>query len=352
MVDPIIPARAALGKPVRAAKVTTRAPIVYDPYLAGRAVDRVVGVAELADGRPAEWRAIVKRTGGPGLRPARRELAAYRVGLADRNPVHGLRAPSLLAWNEGPEQVEMWLEELRDELSGLWPVQRFGVAARHIAAFDAWAAERPVPADFDSEDAWAERHGQPERVPEKLRELDALRRDSGAKGVMETLDDDGFRRTEALIASTEERIERLATFPQTMLHHDLVRSNVFALADGSTAAVDWENVGRGPLGIDLAPLVVGSVRRGEASSDDLEALERTVLEGYIAGLHDVGIQRDADVHAAYRLSLGLRWHVVIGAIGTALDPTISRIRGSLPDEPREDGLRHLLAVAHHLLNAG
>lgn len=352
MVDPIIPARGALGSAVRVATITSHRPVTYDPYLAGREVDRVTGVAELAGGGRAPWRAIVKRTAGPGLRAARRELAAYRSGLADPNPVHGLRAPKLLAWKEGPESVEIWLAELRDELGGDWPVERFGVAARHVAVFDAWVAERPLPEDFDSEDAWAERHGQPERVAETLRELDALRRASGATGVTKSLGDDGFRRTEALIASTQDRIDQLASFPQMPVHHDLVRSNLFALDDRSTAAIDWENVGQGPLGVDLAPLVVGSVRRGEASSDDLETLEQLVVAGYVAGLHDARIARDEEVRAAYRLALGLRWHVVIGAIRTALDPTITRIRGSRPNEPREDGLRHLLAVARYLLDAG
>ena len=351
-MDAIVVARAALGQPLRNATVMARESIAYDPYLARRDVDRVIGVADLTDGSPAEWRAIVKRTGGPGLRAARLELAAYRAGLADRNTVHALRAPNLFAWVDSDDRIEIWLEEVDDAFGGEWPLERFGLAARHIAAFDAWAAERPLAVEFDSEDAWAERHGQPERVAEKLNELDALRCVPGATQVMGAMDDAGFGRTEALIASTQQRIEHLATFPQTPLHHDLVRSNLFALDDGSTVAIDWENVGRGPLGVDLAPLVVGSVRRGEASSDDLEGLEQLVLAGYLAGLHDAGIQRDDEVRAAYRLALGLRWHVVIGAIGTALDPAITRIRGSRPDKPRAEGLRHLLAVARHILKAG
>jgi hypothetical protein len=45
-----------------------------------------------------------------------------------------------------------------------------------------------------------------------------------------------------------------------------VRSNLFALSDTSTVGINWENVGRGPLGVDLVPLVLGSVRRGEAAA--------------------------------------------------------------------------------------
>jgi hypothetical protein len=350
--QPLSVARALLGAKARAAAIQSHDVVSYDPYLAGREVERVGGVAETDDGERIDWSAIIKRTRGPGLRAARRELDAYRIGIADPNPVHGLRAPMLLAADEGRDHVEIWLEELRDEHDGKWPVERFGVAAGHIAAFDAWAIARPLPDDFDSEDAWAERHGQPERVEEALAELDRLRNAAGAASVMEVVEDDGFERTKSLITSTDERITRLATYCQTPLHHDLVRSNLFALSDGSTTAIDWENVGRGPLGVDLAPLVVGSVRRGEASADDLLQLEQLAIDRYVEGLRDAGIEREADVRAAYRLALGLRWHVVMGAIGTALDPDVSRIRGSRPSESREEGLRHLLALARHLLAAG
>jgi hypothetical protein len=350
--QPLSVARALLGAKARAAAIQSPDVVSYDPYLAGREVERVGGVAETDDGERIDWSAIIKRTRGPGLRAARRELDAYRIGIADPNPVHGLRAPMLLAADEGRDHVEIWLEELRDEHDGKWPVERFGVAAGHIAAFDAWAAARPLPDDFDSEDAWAQRHGQPERVEEALAELDRLRNAAGAASVMEVVEDDGFERTKSLITSTDERITRLATYYQTPLHHDLVRSNLFALSDGSTTAIDWENVGRGPLGVDLAPLVVGSVRRGEASADDLLQLEQLAIDRYVEGLRDAGIEREADVRAAYRLALGLRWHVVIGAIGTALDPDVSRIRGSRPSESRGEGLRHLLALVRHLLAAG
>ncbi len=345
-------AERALGRPVAAASVTGRAAVAYDPFLAGRVVERVQGTAELRDGRRVPWSAIIKRTEGPGLRAARRELAAYRDGVATPGPSTGLRAPALLAWDERPDQVELWLEEVTDEHDGRWPVARFGIAARHIGAWDADAGRIPLPPGFDAEDAWAERHGQPERLPEALARLDGLRRQPGARDVMERLHDPGFRRIEALIRSTPARISRLATFEQTPLHHDLVRSNLFALGEASTAAIDWENVGRGPLGVDLAPLVIGSVRRGEASIDDLPAIERAVLEGYVGALAAAGIARAAEVRSAYRLALGLRWHVVLGAIGSCLDPCSWGMRGSRRDEPRDEALRHLIGVARHILDAG
>ena len=351
-VDLVAAAARALGRTVRDAVLTERREIAYDPYLAGRVVERARGTAILADGADARWSAVVKRTRGAGLRAARRELAVYRSGLASAGPVGALRGPSLLAFDEGPEHVEVWLEDLTDEHGGTWPVERFGRAAAHIAAWDVGAAGTALPDGFDSEDAWAERHGQPERVDEVIAELETFRRAPGADEAMAQLDDPGFRRLERLIATTPARIARLAAVEVSPLHHDLVRSNLFALADGSTAAIDWENVGRGPLGVDLAPLVIGSVRRGEASVDDLPAIESVVLDAYVAELRRAGVDRERDVRAAYRLALGLRWHVVRGTVETWLDPTAWGMRGSRRGEPRTEALRHLVGVSRHILDAG
>jgi hypothetical protein len=349
--DPCAVAQAVHSRAIVSARITARTPIVYDPYLAGRLVERVTGIAETVDGDTVPWGAIVKRTTGVGLRAARRELAAYREGIAGPASANGLRAPSLLGCNASKEHVELWLEVLADEYGGRWPTARFGLAARHIAAWDAATSKAPPIPGFDSEDAWAERHGQPHRLSQAVGELHDYRTGAAAE-LMRLLDDPGFRRAQALITSTPTRIDRLAAFPQTFLHHDLVRSNLFALTASTTAAIDWENVGRGPLGVNLAPLVVGSVRRGEASADDLLALEHVVLSGYEDGLRHAGIDDVDSVRTAYRLALGLRWHTVLGTISAWLDPTTIRIRGSLPGEPRAESLRHLVVLSRHLLAAG
>ncbi len=351
MIDPAAAAARALGRPVRSASVDERSPIVYDPYLAGRAVDRIRGFAEPSDGSRRPWSAVAKRTEGPGLRAARREMAAYRLGLTHPDDDVPFRGPTLLAWHEDADHVEIWLEDLRDEHGGAWSVERFGVAARHIATWVARVRELSMPDDFDSEDAWAERHGQPTRLDEATAQLDAVRGAPNAGELADLLGDVGFRRTQAVIESTPQRIEELAAFPRTLLHHDLVRSNLFALGERETVAIDWENVGRGPFGVELAPLVIGSVRRGEASGDDLVAIEEAVLGEYIGALECLGIENGADVRAAYRLALGLRWHVVLGAIGSWLDPTSWGMRGSRRDEPREEALSHLVVLTRHILAA-
>jgi hypothetical protein len=255
-------AAAALGQDVVAAEVTARTPVSYDPFLAGRDVERVTGTATVPGGGSRTWSAVVKRTAGSG----------------------------------------------------------------------------------------PERHRQPHQLSEAVEELETLRKRPAARELMAILADARFARTRAMITATATRIERLGELPQTLLHHDLVRSNLFALPGSGTAAIDWENVGRGPAGVDLAPLVVGSVRRGEAAADELAALEDLVLAQYEQALTAAGGD-SADVRTAYRLALGLRWHVVLGTISAWLDPTVDRIRGSRPAGPRTKGLRHLVQLSRHLLAA-
>lgn len=349
-IDPVLVAEKALNEPVASSCIDKRIPIEYDPFLAGRLVDRVTGTACLRRGSRRPWSAIIKRTTGPGLRAARREAAAYLDGLTTLAP-EALHAPSLLASDIGPDHVELWLEEVTDQYQGNWPVQRFGTAAAHIAQWAAQSSRTDMPPDFDSEDAWAERHGQPHRVEEALTQLQTLR--TAAPGLSRLADDfrdPDFRKVEALIASTADRIQRLAGFQRTLMHHDLVRSNLFAIEGFGTAAIDWENVGNGPFGVELAPLVFGSVRRGEASADDLPAIEQLVLSAYTNALHRNGIDKVDDSRTAYRLAVGLRWHVVLGTISAWLDPNASRIRGSRPTEPRAESLRHLTALSRQIIH--
>jgi len=351
-VDLAAVATAALGRPVASSEIVRREPLDYDPFVGGRSVERVSGRAAVGGSSAAAWvpwTAIVKRTRGADLAAARRELWAYTQGIARRTGP-GMAAPALLGAEDADAGVALWLEEVRDEHDGLWPLDRFATAAGHIASWD--AAMRAEPADGSwLELAWAERHGQPNRVGEAVEILSGISASPESEAAARAIGDPGLRRTAAMISSTPERIRRLRAFPSSLLHHDLVRSNLFAVADGRTVAIDWEVIGPGPLGVDLAPLVGGSVRRGEASGDDLPALEQAVLAAYISTLATAGIQDGAAVREAYGLALGLRWHVVLGTLTAYLDPDVTGIRGSRPAEPREDALRHMAILARHLLEA-
>jgi len=193
MVDVALAAQRALGRPVRSAWLVERMPIAYDPFLPGRGVDRIVGQAQVAEaGTSAQtpWGAVVKRSEGAGLRGARRERAAYELGIAAGSSGQTLCAPTLFGVDDVPDHVELWLEELLDEHAGQWPLERFGLAAEHIARWVVEVGGTGRRDGFDSEDAWAERHGQPERVLEALDQLEIMRSAPAAGGIMAELGDD------------------------------------------------------------------------------------------------------------------------------------------------------------------
>ena len=125
-VDLAAVAARAVGVPVRSAQVVQEAPIAYDPFIPGRTVSWVTGLAETDAAGSRSWAAVVKRREGPDLGAARRELDAYRLGLGRESDA--LRAPALLASSAGEDHVELWLEEVADEFGGSWPLPRFAVA--------------------------------------------------------------------------------------------------------------------------------------------------------------------------------------------------------------------------------
>src|SRR4051812_2539911 len=96
-----------LGPTARGAQTLSRTPIAYDPFLPGRSLERVRATAEVAHGRRVEWTAIVKRTEGPGLRSAGRELAVYRNLTTRVVGEECLGSPALLAWDDAVEHVEI-----------------------------------------------------------------------------------------------------------------------------------------------------------------------------------------------------------------------------------------------------
>jgi hypothetical protein len=75
-VDVVSVAAAALAQPVASAHVTTRTPVGYDPYLAGRDLEWLTGDAQIAGGVTRSWSAVVKRTTRAGMRAARRGAVA------------------------------------------------------------------------------------------------------------------------------------------------------------------------------------------------------------------------------------------------------------------------------------
>src|SRR5690606_18615076 len=132
----------------------------------------------------------------------------------------------------------------------------------------------------------------------------------------------GLDEVEALIDDQPRIAALLRGLPQTLCHHDAVGANVFAAetAGGAdTVLIDWEMVGPGPAGADLASLLFSSARRGDLRADlAIDALPEA-REAYARGMEEMDGGTDAEaLETAVDAAIALRW-VLLRDIIVALD---------------------------------
>jgi hypothetical protein len=332
--------RRALGR-AAAEVVDWQAHPVYGgvgSLLGTRWIARVTGVAR--DGtEAAPWSVILKTVRGPapGAAEARtlgnpthsaywkREALTYQSGLVDALP-DGFAAPRCFGVIEDAAEVRIWMEDLGDTGRLAWPVSRFALAARHLGRFGGrFLAQRTVP-----DHPWL------------LRALERERADRNAPfwdGLDQVRDQPLFRRgwpgdlADRSLRLFEARHALLAVLdrlPQTLQHGDAGRrnlldrgrrrhapGNVAATGDPETVAIDWAFTGIGPVGQELAPLVVSSALwLAEVSLADLPSLDRACFAAYIAGLREAGWREDAALaRLGYAATCALRFGPLLGVVG-------------------------------------
>ncbi len=290
---------------------------------AGTAVYRFSGQGR-DGGRTIPWSLILKtvRSDSGSTDPSawnyyKREVDVYQSRWVDDLP-GGLQAPRCIGVRDGPDGAcWMWLEDVQDLFPSEWPLERYGVVARHLGQFNgAYLVDRPLPGGPWLSNDWLRLYveGSAPAI-EPLREARAL--PWGRRWLPEQESDQFFR----LWGDRERYLSALDRLPQTVCHLDIFRRNLFALktADGDdrTVAIDWAYVGRGPIGADLNPLVWFSVAIGEVGLDKMEELEEVALENYLEGLREVGWRGDPQQVRLGYTAAGLRY--VFGEVGRWLD---------------------------------
>jgi hypothetical protein len=264
-----------------------------DMGAAASAVYRLTGTArDQLDTRP--WSIVLKlctsRQGG--AEPTdwdywQREFVAYQSGLLDHLP-GGLVAPCCYGVEQSPEMFWLWLEDVADVLGPHWPLARYGMAARHLGQFNgAYLAGLPLPAAAWLEVGWL-RHLVEQAAPVIAR----LRERSRYRTLFRLLPADIVT---GLLRLWDERqlfLDALDRLPQTLCHRDAFRRNLFAgrTTDGQeqTVAIDWAFTGFGPVGAELAPLVVGSLAFSEVAMEQGRVLDRLAFDAYVEGLRKAG----------------------------------------------------------------
>jgi hypothetical protein len=265
---------------------------------AGNAVYRFSGQGRKGQ-QKISWSLILKT-----IRPAeanrdasawnyyRREPDAYQSGWLDDLP-GGLAAPRSFGVIEHPDGTcWIWLEDITDEIGSHWPLEQYGVVARHLGQFNgAYLVDRPMPSWPWLSSGWWRKY-----IAESAPAIPLIRDSLGHPLVRRGWPGDA---SERLFRLWEERglfLDALDRLPQTLCHLDLFRRNLFArkTADGDdqTVVIDWSYVGRGAIGQELVPLVLAGVAFNEVDFAQAQALEDIAFDGYLEGLHQAGWRGD------------------------------------------------------------
>jgi hypothetical protein len=296
------------------------APLAYLSVLPGRGLYRVGGTATSEPECRLDWSAVAKAIGPPQT-SGHREVLAYRSGLL-ANLSGPLRAPRLYGIEDRPDSATwLWLEDVHDRYGRRWPLEQFAAAAHDLGVFNGqFLTSQSVPTqpwlNPWLRQMWAEQRAEVDATPayratlERTLDLPEVRQHFGGptRGqVLRLLDDQPSFRT------------LLTQLPETLCHHDAALANLFAVEDPhaarGTVAVDWEKIGPGPIGVEIATLTFGTLRRCEFDAARVGELDACVFGGYLEGLREVGWQGPTEqVRLGYLAAIGLRWTVVAGIV--------------------------------------
>ncbi len=219
----------------------------------------------------------------------KREIMAYQSEQLTKLP-DGFTSPRFLGSRRFSEKIAgIWMEDVRDEVGSKWPIERYGVVARHLGRFNgAYLTDRELPSW-----SWLFRDWPRALVTDNATPgAERFRRTLEEPHVRAWFADGDAKRALILWEERQRYFDLLDRLPQTLLHRDAFRRNLFIRhdAEGSEeiVAVDWAYVGIGAIGEDIVPLVHGSLAFSEVAVGEARKLESICIEGYLNGLSDAG----------------------------------------------------------------
>lgn len=260
--------------------------------------------------------------------PFHRELLLYQSGVLNSIP-GAISAPRLLGVIEQTDdELWMWLEDVAGEESLNWPVERFGLAARHLGILQGAVLDGAALPDGD----WIDTSGwlRPKlarRFAQIAPMIERFKTHPLTGSLCESQIGQRFLQT---WAERETFVGALDRMPLSLCHGDFCYPNLFSRRgpDGSdqTVAVDWQYSGLRQIGGDIAGLIADSsvlhVRRKAAEQEEFTEL---VLEGYLAGLREGGWKGNSVIaRFACIATLAMPWSL---NVLSALDSSIARLEG-------------------------
>jgi hypothetical protein len=278
----------------------------------------------------------------------KREADAYQSGWFDDLP-DGLAAPRHFGVVECPDGTcWIWLEDIADEIGPQWPLEHYGVVARHFGHFNgAYLAGRPQP-DWP----WLSSGWLRQFVAQAGPAMPLLRDSLAHPLIRRWLPGDASDRLFWLWAKRDVFLDALDRLPQTPCHLDVFRRNLFArrTAEGNdqTVVVDWAFAGQGAVGEELVPLIQASVNFFEVDLDQAQTLEEIVFAGYLAGLRDAGWPGDPrQVRLGYVAAASLRYRFAeLGRVlAVMLDESLHPLTQQLFGRPIEAVTDHAAEIS-------
>ena len=231
----------------------------------------------------------------------KRELLLYQSGWLELLP-EGIRAPQCYDALEIPGKIGgIWLEDVKDSFSGIWPLHRYALAARHLGRLNGiYTSRRELPCfpwlskqctrqwlgsipwqDFpwDHPLVW-------QQSPNP--ELDSFR---------------------SMLQDNERFLAKLDQIPKTICHGDTHPTNFISRHSPrnqeQTVAINWSQAGIESLGDDLGQLVYGTYM--QLKGYKLHDISETLFTSYVNGLQDSGCRVDTQlVRFGYTASAAFR----------------------------------------------
>lgn len=267
----------------------------------------ILKVAHLAEDAPQGWGTDLLHFGY-----WKREALAYQSGILEELGSH-LRAPRCFGVTEHPDgSVWLWLEDIAENYPALWPVARYGLAARHFGQWQgAYLTDRPLPVSPWLQTGWLRSWlSHFEFLTNYIQQAEFWEHPLVRAAFPVPVAD-------RLLALWEERnvwMDLLDRMPLTLCHFDTWKPNLLAGigADGqdTTVTLDWQSVGLGPAG-EVGNLLLTALMTLEVNVSEAKALDTAIWEGYLAGLQESGWQGNAQqVRFCYTVYPALRWGLV------------------------------------------
>jgi len=292
--------RTALGLPdaqVTAWRHETFGHSLDDVYGNARSIFRVAGAAH-DRGRDLPWTMVLKivRTPGTPDDPTSpdngdREPLAYRSGFLEHVP--GVRAPRCYAVIDRPAGGHwLWLEDIAEGIGRDWPLERYMLAARHLAQFNAGADAATLTALHP----WLSRSPLREVVADTAPGVARIRDAADNPYVAQAISPEAAAALLELLDHADRWLDLLDQLPQTICHWDAHRANLLSRTTGEgvieTVAIDWAGVGVGPIGSEISKLLSQTVNFFGLKVDALPGLDAQLFEHYMAGLTESGWHGD------------------------------------------------------------